>query len=156
MGTLTMIVEQLFFLFLFSVCGAQPADTARNDSGSIEVFPGSASCEGGWLDSSLVDLGCLYFSEETKVYYDANKFCQDKGSHLIEIHTRAQMDFIKMELELSDQEGPSYWWSGGSDSGREGQWYWQHSLTSVEDFVWDVDHPRFLTNYIFLCFLNSH
>ena len=98
-----MIVEQLFFLFLFSVCGAQPAVSARNDSGSIEVFPGSTSCDGGWLDAGLVDLGCLYFLEETKVYYDANKFCQDKGSHLIEIHTRAQMDFIKMELELSDQ-----------------------------------------------------
>ena len=101
--SLTMIVEQLFFLFLFSVCGAQPAVSARNDSGSIEVFPGSTSCEGGWLDASLVDLGCLYFSELTKVYYDANKFCQDKGSHLIEIHTRAQMDFIKMELELNDE-----------------------------------------------------
>ena len=152
---MTMIVEQLFFIFLFCVCVVQAAVPARSES--IDVFPGSASCEGGWLDASLVDLGCLYFLEETKVYYEANKFCQDKGSHLIEIHTRAQMDFIKMELALSDGEGgPSFWWSGGSDSGREGQWYWQHSLTAVEDFVWDEEYPRYLTNYNYLCFVNTH
>ena len=154
---MTMIVERLFFICLFFTCGVQPYVIARNETNSSDLFIGSGSCESGWLDASLVDLGCLYFLQETKVYYEANKFCQDKGSHLVEVHTRAQMDFLVMELQLSDEdEGLGYWWSGGSDSGREGQWYWQHSLTPVEDFVWDDDFPRDLTARNYLCFVNTH
>ena len=125
-----MIVEHLFYIFLFFVIAFHPAALIdRNETHSADLYTGSGSCEAGWLDAGLVDLGCLYFLKETKVYYDANKFCQDKGSHLVEVHTRAQLDFLVMELQLSDDDdGPSYWWSCGSDSGREGQWYWQHSL----------------------------
>ena len=102
----------------------------------------SGSCDEGWFDGSFVDLGCILFSREPRYYYEANTFCQDLGSHLIEIHTQSQSDFIQMELKLLDEDviGESYWWSSGSDSGREGQWYWEHSLTPVEDFVWEAGY----------------
>ena len=60
-----------------------------------------------------------------------------------------------MHMQLLDEEviGESYWWSGGSDSGREGQWYWEHSLTPVDDFAWDAGYPRVLTSNNYLCFL---
>ena len=60
-----------------------------------------------------------------------------------------------MHMQLLDEKviGESYWWSGGSDSGREGQWYWEHSLTPVDDFAWDAGYPRVLTSNNYLCFL---
>ena len=64
-----MIVENLFYIFLFSVCEVQPAAlTDRNETHSADIYTKSGSCEAGWLDAGLVDLGCLYFLKETKVY----------------------------------------------------------------------------------------
>ena len=83
---------------------------------------------------------------------------QDLDSYLIEIHSQDQLDFIKMELQLLDEEVSGdriYWWSSGSDSGRKGQWYWQHSLTSVDDFVWAAEFPSNISSCNYLCFMND-
>ena len=62
-----------------------------------------------------------------------------------------------IELQLSDDyDGPGYWWSGGSDSGIEGQWYWQHSLLDVGEFVWGSQQPENSTENNYLCFLKDY
>ena len=35
-----------------------------------------------------------------------------------------------------DANSGLYFWGGASDEGREGQWYWTHSLAPVDPVVW--------------------
>ena len=35
-----------------------------------------------------------------------------------------------------DANSELYFWGGASDEGREGQWYWTHSLAPVDPVVW--------------------
>ena len=151
-----MIIKQFYINSAFIVCLGQCLKLVVSNEANLTA-PDSGTCDEGWFDASFVDLGCVLFSREPKYYYEANTFCQDLGSHLIEIHTQSQLDFIQMELQLLDEDvtGQSYWWSSGSDSGREGQWYWEHSLTPVEDFVWGAGYPRDLTKANYLCFYNT-
>ena len=125
---------------------------------SIGAVGDSGSCEEGWYDASFVDLGCIHFAKEKLFYNQANIFCQNNWSHLIEIHTPGQMDFIRMELEILDEglSAEQFWWTAGTDYGREGQWYWQHSLTKVEEFVWPEGFPRNYTDFNLLCFCNVY
>ena len=37
---------------------------------------------------------------------------------------------------LADNHVNSFWWTGATDLGREGHWYWAGSLANVGDFVW--------------------
>ena len=142
----------IFLYFIASlICGGQCSKPLSNGT-DISV---SGACEEGWFDASFIDLGCIFFLKETKVYYEANTLCQDMVSHLIEIHSQDQMNFIVNQLEIMD-EGVNSWWTAGSDSGREDEWYWEHSLTPVEDFVWAAGYPRELTDLNYLCLYNTH
>lgn len=74
----------------------------------------------------------------------ANQYCQGvENASLIEIHTQVQLDFFKMERDVIEHEGGrKQWWLGGTDQGREGQWYWMTSLEPVQDFVWWQTQPN--------------
>ena len=110
------------------------------------------------MDGSFVDLGCLYFKNTPMNYWDANLYCQDRGSHLVEVFTPEGMEFLVMEMEVwEDHDGEdSFWWSGATDIGREGQWYWQHSLLDVGEFVWGNQQPENSTENNYLCFLKDY
>ena len=43
---------------------------------------------------------------------------------------------------LQDNEVLSSWWTGATDIGREGKYYWAGSLDPVEDFVWSPGQPN--------------
>ena len=110
----------------------------------------SAACEPGWMDASSVNLGCLKFGTEAVSYQEANSFCQENGAFLIEIFSAVQMEFMVMELQLLETlTGARFYWGGGTDLNREGQWYWSHSLIPIEDFVWARGQPDggLLSNY---------
>ena len=44
---------------------------------------------------------------------------------------------------LQDNGVDEDWWTGGTDQGSEGHWYWLGSLAPVEDFIWDFLTPMF-------------
>ena len=47
-----------------------------------------------------------------------------------------------MQLKILDGiTGPRYYWGGGTDWNREGQWYWAHSLLPVGSFIWHDVEP---------------
>ena len=84
-------------------------------------------------------MGCLLINRtETLTWEEAHKSCQaEKNASLVEILTTDQMDYLQMELtSIEEFIGPAYYWTGGTDHGREGRWIWMYSLESVEDFVW--------------------
>ena len=39
-------------------------------------------------------------------------------------------------------KGKLHWWTGGTDVGRDGKWYWAASLTPVPDFIWKTGEPN--------------
>merc|ERR1719348_1084082 len=99
-------------------------------------------CPEGWMDASYMDLGCIFFANRGFSWADADNYCQENSSALLEVYSQTHMDFIRSELfVLENFVGEHVWWTGGSDVGREGQWYWTHTLTDIGDFVWKEDYP---------------
>ena len=113
------------------------------------------ACEVGWLDAGDTDLGCLYFEKTKMNHASATTFCQDRSAHLIEIFTLDQLEFIRMQLRvIEEQEGLNChctygynaececnWLGGATDEGREGNFIWEHSKRPVGDFVWGGNDP---------------
>ena len=64
-------------------------------------------------------------------------------SHLIEIFSQEQQDFIVMkayETELLTGSGRN-WWIGMTDANSEGRWFWIHSLKAAEYTSWGTRNP---------------
>ena len=129
----------------------------RRDFNIVGARSSTDACDAGWLDAQSLGLGCLLFGTEGMTYYDSNTFCQDERAHLIEIQNQEQLDFVTVELQTleADGRGHAIWWTAGSDMGRENQWYWQHSLTAVKDFVWGPGRPYRETVFNYVCFDRS-
>ena len=66
------------------------------------------------------ELGCIFFANRGFDWPEADRYCQDNSSALIEIYSQAHMDFIRSELfVLENFIGDHVWWTGGSDVGRK-------------------------------------
>ena len=52
----------------------------RRQNTLLEAIPSNqtdaGSCDPGWVDASLVGLGCLLYGTEGMLYYEANTLCQ--------------------------------------------------------------------------------
>ena len=59
---------------------------------------------------------------------------------------------IVLNRNFQDTLGKNKWWSGATDVGREGYWYWTHSLTPVGYFVWGASQPDGGTVQNYMCF----
>ena len=115
-----------------SACGVQAA------SGEL--------CPDHWIDATLSGLGCLYFNSSATVsWLDASAWCQapENNATLVEIWTELQLDFIRSELLFLQDNGVDYdWWTGATDLGREGDWYWAGSLATVGEFLFDQQQDQ--------------
>merc|ERR1719410_445828 len=81
------------------------------------------NCPEHWLDGSHVDMGCLLINRtEPMTWEEANKYCQSvEDAALVEIHIPKQLEYLSMELKtIEEYIGPAYYWTGGTDKGREG------------------------------------
>ena len=109
-------------------------------SSSASVSTNSTTCPEGWLDWNFIEMGCLWFKSEQKLtHLAAAKACSDVDSHLVEIHSQDQLNFVRDEiafLEIDDSI-----WTAGTDSFTEGEWIWIHSWTPVEEFIWHSSQP---------------
>ena len=118
----------------------------------------ASNCDSGWVDATSVEMGCLYFKNAQMNYWDANVFCQDRDSHLVAVYTPEMLEFLVMEMQVWEEHDgvDAFWWSGATDMGREGLWYWQYSLLDVGDFIWGSQQPENSTEYNYLCFLKDY
>ena len=99
------------------------------------------------MDASFVDMGCLSFNstEALASWDDSARMCQmaTPNASLVEILTEDQMAFVQMEIDLLEaHEAPRHWWTGATDVGINGKWFWAPSLSPVEDFVWVSPYPK--------------
>merc|ERR1712211_25166 len=106
----------------------------------------SGACPSGWVDASFVDMGCLFFNstEALASWDDSATMCQmaTPNATLVEILTENQMALVQMEIELLEaHEGVHYWWTGATDVGINGKWFWAPSLSPVEEFMWAPGYP---------------
>jgi len=110
------------------------SSTSKTDSTTSTTMTSTpVECDDDWIDGSDVDLGCLFIDEETGVSHtQAQQLCQSMESHLVEIHTNQQLDFISAELNSKN----SYYWTGATDSMSEGNWTWPESGNEVGEFYW--------------------
>merc|ERR1712126_712121 len=100
--------------------------------------------DGGWVEATYIDFGCIFIntsSHNAVSWDDAYTFCNnlDPRARLTEIHTQEQLDFLNIMLT---HEGNNYYWLGGTDQGREGDWYWANTLEPVKEFVWHSGEPN--------------
>merc|ERR1712004_592743 len=105
----------------------------------------SGQCPDKWQDASFMEMGCLFFNNTVAVNWEeANVICEmTPNATLVDIQSEVQMGFLQMELDvIANAEGAThYWWTAGTDMGREGRWFWITTLTAVEDFVFNPGQP---------------
>merc|ERR1711981_698502 len=142
MGSATMLL-----LLAASLAFASASLPSLPRGGEASQDKSTSSCPDGWVDATLVDMGCLYFSKPSSpglTWDDANSMCQmGSNSTLLEITNEEQMSFIRLELAVIDggQGVYSPYWTAATDVGINGQWIWITSLTAVGDFVWLSGYP---------------
>ena len=139
----------LLLLLLISIVSSFPGEASHQQLGeevSEQKGEVSDNCPDHWIDASLSGLGCLFFNSTAAVSWeDALSWCQhpDNDALLLEIWSELQLDFIRSELMLLQDNGvDNDWWTGGTDLGREGRWFWIGTLATVGDFVWQSNEPN--------------
>merc|ERR1712110_583830 len=147
MGSLTgvrMLLPLLLSVFFCSLSEASLQHVGEVVSKQAEEVSGL--CPDHWIDATLSGLGCLFFNSTAAVSWEeASSWCQhpDNNASLVEIWSELQHDFIRSELMFLQDNGVSNdWWTGGSDQGREGHWYWSGTLATVGDFIWQSGEPN--------------
>ena len=72
------------------------SDKTTTEGSSQATSSRDLLCEPGWLNTGLINLGCLYFKSEMMNHAEARKYCQDNSSHLVEVQNQHQLDFIRI------------------------------------------------------------
>ena len=99
-------------------------------------------CEDGWIKSGYsLGLGCLWFEKSQMNYTTASDFCRNKDSHMVEVFTPKQLNFVANRLK---EQGGDTWWGGGHIEKLDGAWVWKwtHSGKRIEEWIWDQTQPN--------------
>ena len=79
-------------------------------------------------------LGLQHFIKKVS-WQKAEEFCQQKGGHLASIASKEEQE------ELVNLVGDRFFWLGGSDAQREGQWTWNDGTPWKMDY-WNQSEPN--------------
>ena len=78
-----------------------------------------------------VNFSCIGIFQTAKSYLEAYNFCANLDSHLVEIFTVTQQDFLKAKLMAKFVNRRSmHFWIGVKFNGVN--WYWEHSNTGLK------------------------
>ncbi|XP_037363827.1 C-type lectin domain family 17, member A [Talpa occidentalis] len=91
------------------------------------------TCPDGWLP---FEGKCYYFSQVTKSWEEARKFCQENYSHLVIISSFAEQNFV-----AKAHGSPRVYWLGLSDRGQEKDWRWLDGSPVTLSF-WEPQEPN--------------
>jgi len=98
-------------------------------------LPGCPS--GGWIP---LNDHCYLLSPNKMNWFQAKKFCEEKGGYLAEILSQSEQTNLEALLNV----GPfKRYWIGLSDLADEGKFEWQHSLTPLGEYTnWIAGEPN--------------
>ncbi|XP_049733100.1 C-type lectin domain family 17, member A isoform X2 [Elephas maximus indicus] len=91
------------------------------------------TCPDGWLP---FEGKCYYFSQVTKSWEEARKFCQENYSHLVIISSFAEQNFV-----AKAHGSPRVYWLGLNDKDHEGDWHWLDGSPVTLSF-WGPEEPN--------------
>ena len=96
------------------------------------VKSNSGECEDDWFDENAVGLGCLLIypadspNQESLIFEDAQKFCKNKNSRLVELETILQLKRVSQLLKNATGAFTSFnWWGGAMQTGKEEDRNWR-------------------------------
>ena len=147
-ANMSVILPALLLTLSGSALSAENPGRLQEPAPDEELpYVNGGACPRGWVDASFVDMGCLYFNstEALASWDDSASMCQTAtpNATLVEILTKDQMAFVQMEIDLLEaHEAPRHWWTGATDVGINGKWFWAPSLSPVEQFVWVSPYPQ--------------
>ena len=79
-------------------------------------------------------------------WIEAQQFCSQIDSHLVEIFSQGHQDFLVAELYSLELNTGSkhHWWIGLTNIGNiaSNNWYWAHSLTNASFTSWGSGEPN--------------
>ena len=79
---------------------------------------------------------CYYISAERKTWDEANEYCRNINSSLLEIDSNEEVQFI-----VDTYTGGSSLWGGAHDRAQQGQFVWQQSKQPVQKDLWAQTQP---------------
>merc|ERR1712062_381480 len=87
---------------------------------------------GDWIDGISVNFSCIgIFGYGSKSYHEATTFCASLDSHLVEIFTEEQQDFLTAKIrDKFGRSGDRNFWIGLKFNGSN--WHWQHSNRGLQ------------------------
>ena len=78
-------------------------------------------------------MGCLWLNLDQEItWYESAKACAAMDSHLVEILSQDELNFVRDELHYLGVSAPVVW-TDGSDEFVEGDWIWVNSFKPVGD-----------------------
>ena len=80
---------------------------ARNDPGEEPVY-----VDGNWIESASLNTNQIYLFPQdapSMTWYDAEKYCEDKGAHLAEPFDEAEQNFLR---DQANRLPNTNWWLG--------------------------------------------
>ena len=101
------------------------------------------TCGVGWLDESEVGLGCILLEKTGQTFGEANDYCKNQNSILVEIGTKDQLHKLSNLLKKASGTFRYFWWGGAIQlrPEKDKNWIWQDSGTTVQDWVWGPNEP---------------
>ena len=66
------------------------------------------TCSEGWEDTGELGLGCLRYHDTPMQWLEADKHCQNMESHLVEVTSQEQMEYLTLEMSTRDSV-TGYW-----------------------------------------------
>ncbi|XP_048239301.1 perlucin-like [Haliotis rufescens] len=99
--------------------------------------------EAGRCQLGFINLGqgCYLFSNNLATFAEANSYCLFFGSHLADITSKKEDDFIRSYLLMHGQGSQFY--IGATDLRSKGIWTWEHPLRKVVSYTnWYPGEPN--------------
>ena len=63
-----------------------------------ETLTTEETCSEGWEGTGELGLGCLSYHDTPMQWLEGDKYCQNMESHLVEVTSQEQMEYLTMEM----------------------------------------------------------
>ncbi|XP_065933678.1 uncharacterized protein [Magallana gigas] len=124
--------------------------SSSSDNAAYTTYEGMTSykkgCETGWLEFKG---HCYIEGQSLATWNDANLQCKKMCSHLVEIDSQDENDWLTMTMLKKENCGTYEYenctsWTGGNDIQTEGSYMWDHSNTNINYTNWHPDEPSLI------------
>ena len=103
-----------------------------------KILTDVSQCPSEFLYRNLKLKSCYFFSKTKRSWTNARDDCIRRGAYLVEVQSKEEDDFLR---GIVMAEGKAYYYMGGNDRVKEGQWMWQKSGKPFTYTNWAPEQP---------------